>query len=206
MSNYQEDTIPLTRLDLDPDNSRYTWDLESQREIIEWMTSGAANHIGDKVFALAKDITQYGLNPLERVMVTPDENNKKKYIVLEGNRRVTALKLLNNPDTAPTQWKRKYSQLISSSGYKPPKKVSCVIIKDVEVAFHFMEVKHLGESGGVGIVPWGTEEKARHQKRQNKKSREHKSLSLLDHVRESSLYSQGTRGSGLTFDMIAWWD
>lgn len=37
MSKYLEKDIPLTQLDLDLENSRYTWVLESQREIIEWM-------------------------------------------------------------------------------------------------------------------------------------------------------------------------
>ncbi|HFC30381.1 MAG TPA: hypothetical protein ENJ44_04980, partial [Oceanospirillales bacterium] len=193
-----EKDIPLTQLDLDLDNSRYSWNLESQREIIEWMTSGT-KHIGEKIFALAKDITGYGLNPTEKVMVIPDKKNDKKYVVLEGNRRVTALKLLNNPDMAPLHWKAKYSQLVSSSDYQSPQKIPCVIINDEEVAFHFMEVKHLGELGGIGVVTWGAEEKARHQKRQNKTSREHKSLTLLDHVRESKLYDQKTKdnaGSG----------
>jgi len=192
MSDYTEKDIPLTKLDLDLDNSRYSWNLESQREIIEWMTSGVKN-IGDKIFLLAKDIAVHGLNPSERVMVVPDEDDEKKYIVLEGNRRVTALKLLNNPDTAPLQWKNKYSQLVSKSGYQAFKNIPCVIIEDEEVAFHFMEVKHLGESGGVGTVTWGAEEKARHQKRQNKKSREHKALTLLDHVRESEYYNQKSK-------------
>ena len=63
MSKYLEEDIALTKLDLDPENSRHSWDLESQREIIDWMTSGT-KHIGDKIFSLAKDITVYGLNPL----------------------------------------------------------------------------------------------------------------------------------------------
>jgi hypothetical protein len=192
MSKYVEDDIPLTQLDLDPDNSRYPWDLESQREIVEWMTGGSKN-IGDKIMALAKDIAVHGLNPSERVMIIPEGKSNKKYIVLEGNRRVTALKLLNNPDAAPEQWKTKYSKLVSGTGYKAIKKIPCVIIDDEEVAFHFMEVKHLGELGGVGVVDWGAEEKARHQKRQNKKSREHKALTLLDHVRGSDLYNQKTK-------------
>lgn len=192
MDNYIEAEIPLTRLNLDLDNSRYPWSLSSQREIIDWMTSDI-KHIGDKVFNLAKDIIEHGLNPLERVLVTSDETGKQ-YIVLEGNRRITALRLLANPDAAPTDsWKNKYKKLINKSNNQPPKKIPCIIINDIDTAYHFMEVKHLGQLSGVGVVPWESEEKARHQKRRNLKSAEHKALSLLDYVRGSKLYSKKTK-------------
>jgi len=195
MNNYAEQDISLTKINLDSDNSRYPWRLDSQREIIGWMTGGS-KHIGDKVFNLAKDIVEHGLNPLEKIMVSPDEKNNKQYVVLEGNRRITALKLLSNPDMAPTSnWKSRYSKLITSAGYSPQKNVPCVIITDIKEAFHFMEVKHLGQLGGVGVVPWESEEKTRHQMRQNNRTSDHKSISLLDHVRTSSLYDKMTKNN-----------
>jgi hypothetical protein len=181
-------TIPLTKLKLDPDNSRHP-KLSSQADIVEWMMLGTKS-IGDKLYALAKDISEYGLNPLERVMVAEDEDDNGKYFVLEGNRRVTALKLLKNPGMAPTEaWKKKFSKL--NEKMEPISSVPCVIFgDDVEMAFHFMELKHLGQSGGAGIVPWETEEQGRHQQRRNRKSRHHKALDFIDHVRSSHLYTK----------------
>lgn len=53
----------------------------------------------EKVKDLAKDISEKGAtNPLDSVGITI-ENGKR--IVLEGNRRICALKLLLNPELAP---------------------------------------------------------------------------------------------------------
>lgn len=195
MSNQERIDIALTQLDLDVENSRLPKATDSQVEVIEWMTNGSKK-IGEKIFVLAKDIMEFGLNPAELVMVqiSDQSTGRQKYIVLEGNRRVTALKLLNNPDLAPSNhWRSKYSQLVRNSENKPPKRVPCVVIDDRTLAFHFMENKHLGELGGAGIVAWGSEEKARHQQRENKRSREFKALAVLDHVRNSSLYGAETK-------------
>ncbi len=115
MTQFHEETILLSNLGLDSRNPRHKF-LESQREIIEWMVSGIGR-IGDKLLVLAKDIVQNGLNPAERVMVLKDEKKDKQFLVLEGNRRVTALKLLNNPDTAPTkEWQNRFAKL-ANQGY-----------------------------------------------------------------------------------------
>ena len=51
---------------------------------------------GNKLVALAEDVIRYGLNPSELpiVMRTKDQ----RYAVLEGNRRLTAIRALENPD------------------------------------------------------------------------------------------------------------
>jgi len=56
---------------------------------------------GDKLSKLADDITNEGLNPGDPIFITKHEKQTKQYNVLEGNRRVTALKLLENPDLIP---------------------------------------------------------------------------------------------------------
>jgi uncharacterized Zn ribbon protein len=181
MPDYRDETIPLSNLKLDPTNPRHP-EFESQREIIEWMTSGSGR-IGEKLLILAKDIANNGLNPADRVMVIADEKEKGRFIVLEGNRRITALKLLNNPELAPTkEWQKRFSRLRPTS-YAPIKKITIVVFENEEKAFHFIELRHLGESGGAGIVPWEAEQKARHDQRLHRKSRHHKALAVLDFIR-----------------------
>ena len=48
--------------------------------------------------ALAKDIVNYGMNPTELSIVMPLNDDLRRYVVLEGNRRLTALKALENPE------------------------------------------------------------------------------------------------------------
>lgn len=192
MSKYPEIDIPLSKLLMDHDNPRHPNKLNSQREIIEWMKSGDKK-IGERVFDLAKDIAAHGLSPTERVMVR--ENDDGTYTVWEGNRRLTALKLLNNPSTAPdvNKWQEKYKKLKAANGFRPIKKVPCVIVNDEDVAFHFIENKHLNNNGGAGVVTWGSEEKARHERRRTGTSRLGKALALLEHVRNSLAYDEITK-------------
>lgn len=191
MPEDRDERISLSKLKLDPTNPRHP-EFESQREIIEWMTSGTGK-IGEKLVVLAKDIAAFGLNPADRVMVTDDNKEKGQFIVLEGNRRITATKLLNNPDLAPTkEWQKRFSR-IRPTNYSPIKTINCTVFDDVEAAFHFIELRHLGESGGAGIVPWEAEQKARHDQRLQRRSRHHKALAVLDFIRDSDGIETETR-------------
>lgn len=61
-----------------------------------------------KVLDLAKSIGQRGYIPRENIIIVL-ENGKP--VVLEGNRRVTALKLIINPDLAPPASRDEYKQI-----------------------------------------------------------------------------------------------
>jgi hypothetical protein len=156
------------------------------------MTSGTGN-MGKKLLALAKDIVQWGLSPADKPMVIKDDNNEDEFIVIEGNRRVTALHLLSNPDIAPTEeWKKRFAKA-KPAGFSPIKEIPCVLCHDLQHAFHFIEIKHLGESGGAGVVTWDTEQKARQDERADRRSRHHKALAVLDYVRNSEQVPDGIK-------------
>ena len=57
-----------------------------------------ATHLKRKLLVLAQDILQNGLNPSDLPFVMPLNDDRKRYIVLEGNRRLAALKSLENPE------------------------------------------------------------------------------------------------------------
>jgi len=191
MAAYREEEIPLTQIELDADNPRHE-KLESQVEVFEWMLTGRGK-IGGKVLALAKDIVGHGLNPAERIMVVEREDRPATYVAIEGNRRIAALKLLNNPDVAPTaEWKRRFSEAVRQ-GYAPVQTVPCVVFRTREDADHFVELKHLGEAGGAGVVPWDAIQKARHEQ-QTGRSRNTDALEILTFVQERpDLFDEKTR-------------
>jgi transposase-like protein len=60
------------------------------------------------VHALAKSIAEDGYFPDERIVVIEQDGST---IVLEGNRRISALKVLMNPDLAPDEMKSKFQRL-----------------------------------------------------------------------------------------------
>jgi hypothetical protein len=84
-------TIKLTSLFVNTENYRFE-PLSSQKEAIDKMVEDQE----DKLYSLVDDIVTNGLSPVDLIIVTPSEDSSK-YIVLEGNRRITSLKLLNNP-------------------------------------------------------------------------------------------------------------
>ena len=91
-------TIEVARIFLDRDNPRHE-PYEDEDQVIEYLCRY------ENIYPLAKDIAQNGLNPLELLAVIPEEDDegggKATYTVAEGNRRLCALKLLDDPDRAP---------------------------------------------------------------------------------------------------------
>lgn len=193
MENVKDEEISLLALYLDSENPRHDI-IGSQPEIIDWMLSDESSGIGKKILALAKDIAEHGVNPAERAIVVRHETEKNAYVVLEGNRRVTALKLLKNPALARDNgWKEKFSSIIERSELLPNIKIKCVVFPDRESASHFVELKHMGEQGGIGTVAWGAVEKGRHDQRLNRRSRSFRSLMLIDYIKKSPLFNQDVK-------------
>src|SRR3990170_1490353 len=57
-----------------------------------------AQHQQRKLQMLAKDIIRFGLDPSQLSIVMSFENDQSRYVVVEGNRRLTALRALENPE------------------------------------------------------------------------------------------------------------
>src|SRR5437868_3974152 len=88
--------VLLIDLLLDGENPRLPEPNKGQRAVLQEL----AAHQGKKLLALAKDIEKHGLNPSDLPIVMPvGGGDAKTFCVLEGNRRLTALKALDNPDS-----------------------------------------------------------------------------------------------------------
>jgi len=127
---------------------------EAQRDI--------ARRQGEKLLKLAEDMAKYGPNLAELPIVMPFGT---RYVVLEGNRRLVALRALENP-----QWlagafpARALSEMRSLSKrylQNPIASIYCLVVKDRDEAEHWIELRHGGEKQGAGLVKWGPDEKAR---------------------------------------------
>jgi len=155
--------INISMLEINTENPRFEM-VGNQREAIGVMIESQKN----KLARLAQNIIENGLNPSDLVIVTPHEKHKRKFSVLEGNRRVTVLKLLNNNDLIPEKYKsliNKFKQLSSEFKRNPVKEVPCVIFSDVDEANKWIKLKHTGENEGIGIVTWDAQQKARFEER-----------------------------------------
>lgn len=105
MSGYKA-IVPISKLKLDTENPRLPSEYSDQATIIQYLLEN------EKVENLAKDIAQRGANPFDMIGVlkNPENEGDDEYIILEGNRRICALMLLNNPDLAPNERLKKQFQ------------------------------------------------------------------------------------------------
>ena len=94
MASYQKIDIELDKLLVNAENYRFE-PVKDQHEAMITMLRSQNN----KIIKLARDIAERGLNPTRRLQVKGTLNGK--YVVLEGNRRITVLKLIANPDEIP---------------------------------------------------------------------------------------------------------
>src|SRR3546814_723142 len=103
---------------------------------------------GANLANLVEDIVEIGLSPAESLIVIKHPELKNKYTSIEGNRRITALRLLQTPALAAgTSLHKKFIELSKKYAAKPIEKVSCVVFDDKEEAFKWMERKHLRMDG-----------------------------------------------------------
>jgi hypothetical protein len=182
-------SIPLNSLLIDTNNPRLEEMLENQLEAI---CAVAANQ-GPKLVVLAKDIVEHGLNPSESLIVTRVEGDPQHYVVLEGNRRVAALKVLKNPelisgaveDSIVNRLKK-----LSAQYQDPIDELPCVIVDGRSEAYHWIELRHTGENEGAGIVRWGATETARFRRRSGQKSPH---LQVLEFLEQRGGISRETR-------------
>lgn len=111
---------------------------------------------GPKIIGLARSIAEYGLNPTESWAIVHEDG---KYVVLEGNRRLVACRLLDNPRKAPdpqtaATFERIKRGVRTTSSYLSP---SCVEFEHRADARYWIHLKHHGAGSGEGTAAWGPE-------------------------------------------------
>lgn len=143
------ETINYRDLLLDPCNPRLPKSKHNlnEKEIIEFMLLEAATlelmqAIGENDFFIG-----------EQLLVVPD--GKGKYKVLEGNRRLTSIKLLNEPDLASVK-KVSVNQIYQQSEFHPTD-IPCLIFENEDEIRKYLGFRHI-----TGIKPWGLTEKAKY--------------------------------------------
>ena len=147
-------TIKIENLLLDERNPRLPKPLPQDEALLKFAAQ-------PKTIKLAEHLTKNGPNPLDIIgVITADKRGR--YIVKEGNRRVAALRLLKNPHLAGSdRLTSKYRTLAKDATVKIDGDVPVVVFPDEKSVNEWIVVKHSGELGGAGTVPWDAMEKAR---------------------------------------------
>ena len=158
-------SIPAANLLVDEQNPRLSQPSTGQRETIRAL----AEYQGRKLQILAADILENGLDPSELTIVMPFAGDTQRYVVLDGNRRITALRALENPDLIAEAVPKAAANAIKRMAVEyqdsPVGDVACVVFEGRDEANHWIELRNTGERGGAGPVLWGPDETDRFRKR-----------------------------------------
>jgi hypothetical protein len=139
--------IPIVDLLLDTHNPRIRHGAD-QNDCISRILKD-----GDSFLNLVRDIATEGLS-IEHILIS--KNTDGKWVVRDGNRRVTALKLLLKPSMCGSD--KPLTSLISriaeSAPHPIPTALDCQTCDDEALILKHIANKHTGENAGVGQKGW----------------------------------------------------
>lgn len=138
--------LPLASLIVNPANDRHG-ELENETAAIAQLFAAQESHMRN----LAKDLVSKG-EVFEPPLVFPSGN---KFVVADGNRRTTCLKLLANPKRAPTvELQQFFADLKPKWPGSFPDKIECRVEADRDRVDDILFRRHTGVQGGVGQSTW----------------------------------------------------
>jgi hypothetical protein len=137
-SGWPQRKVSVISLKLDPANPRLAGSIgtPTQRELIEDLFEHEA------VADLARDIARSGYYPTETLLAYKDGG---KTIVAEGNRRLAALKVLHNPELAPTKLVKRI-KTYAAKAVALPTSVLVAIAPSRDATLPIVVARHKGES------------------------------------------------------------
>lgn len=150
MDNTQKyELINYKNLCLDPCNPRIPKSKHnlSEKEIIDFLLLEAAT------LELMQAIGENDFFRGEQLLVVAIGENKHK--VLEGNRRLASVKLLNEPELASVK-KVSVQQIYDDAKFHPTE-IPCLIFENESEVRKYLGFRHI-----TGIKPWGLTEKSRY--------------------------------------------
>ena len=184
--------IPLSDLLIDKGNARLVKEQAGQQEAM----LAIAHQQSGKLLKLAADIVENGLDPLNPPAVIPTSDQRKRYVVIEGNRRITALKALETPSLIASVFgagdQKKLQKLAELFAQNPISTVRCVLFDNEKEMEHWVGLRHTGQNDGVGVVEWGSDEKDRFASRHGLRSPEGQ---ILDFVEKFGALSDSAKHS-----------
>jgi hypothetical protein len=175
-------TLPIKDLILWDENARFPdkYYNSNEKELINYFISKPVYKIKKLITEVVKD---FELPQIEKLVVWNDEGN---YVVLEGNRRLTAYKLLINPELAVNSnmsaFLKEQKEIISiDENFK----LECLVTNDKTQGFRYIDRKH---ANGNNEVNWNEPERVNYNlRRDNKTQNNSLKLAITNIVRELDL-------------------
>ena len=132
--------ISVTNLFLDPLNPRIPNSSPglSQDELIAHLVKH------DKVYKLAKSIEAKGYLPTETLVAVKLDigDGEKRQYVLEGNRRLAALKVILSPESAPMEYRKKFKKIADNISLEKIRKIFVIVAPSRDDAIPLLLDRH----------------------------------------------------------------
>lgn len=146
--------IPLKDLIVNPANDRHG-ELASEEAAIEWLLVNKT----EKMKELLHDIA--ARNGIIEEPLVMKKNGEDKYVVYDGNRRVTCLKLLqglasgniNNP------LEKRLEAIKANNNLNLDTHIECRVEDDINAVNDILELRHIPGNSGAGQLKWDGHEK-----------------------------------------------
>lgn len=184
---YTRKKIHISKIIINPENYRFD-PVDNESQAIETMLK----ENNEKVKSLLKDILNNGINPSDLPIVI---NSNNKYLVLEGNRRFTALKIYNDVNILKEinlNYFQEYSNFLNKNKAKSDfdlTNIECLIFNNISDANHWIEVKHTNRNNGIGTVRWNPQQSDRFREAVNSNSDKVTYIpSLIEYLSKSQFY------------------
>jgi len=132
-SDWPIKTVALGKLLLDTENVRIRADITDQDEILSYL------FMHEEVLDLLRDIARDGYFDNEQPMVVAVGD---KFVVLEGNRRVSSLKALAEPDRIPSHAQRIRAAAARAEDQDFPKRIRVMVAPDRPAALQVIARLH----------------------------------------------------------------
>jgi hypothetical protein len=139
-------SLEITELIVNPDNYRFD-PVDTKEQAFDLMLEEK----GSEIFRLAKHILEKGLDQARDFRVI---KAKDGYLVLDGNRRITALKCLYNKSLIKDEKLRKKFDGLKIDTSVLPKTVSSFVYESEAAAADWIKLDHTGKNDGVGQDSW----------------------------------------------------
>lgn len=150
--NQSVQDVPVIQLKFDPENPRLpstSVDGNDEQAVIRWMLEDAS------IIELMLSIGERGYFSGEALLVVPNKDSTGQYTVIEGNRRLTAVKLLLNPELAPIR--QRSVQQVSDDSYFKPDRLPVIVFNERDDILYYLGYRHI-----TGIKTWGALAKAKY--------------------------------------------
>ena len=188
--------LSIDELLLDRDNPRLG-SVQSQSEALASLVRLSPGHFRNLMASIRDD----GLDPGDSLYVVRSEDGQD-FVVLEGNRRLSALKVLANPDVlAGTDLSdsEKRPLVQEATGFEPSQvePIRCVRFDERDEANDWIRRRHTGVKGGEGRINWKPLEIQRF-------SGDYSTIDVIEFVGRNAGYSKG--GASASPVRPWWWE